>query len=246
MDNAEKIWTHLKSFGLNDYGVAGLMGNLYAESGLNPMNLQNSFEKTLGYTDASYTNAVDNGSYSNFVRDSAGYGLAQWTYWSRKNALLAFCKAAGTSIGDLDMQLDFLMKELSEGYAGVLNVLKNATSVFEASNVVLLQFERPANQGVSVQNKRAEYGQKYFDRFSSDEDLSVDEFSNLFNEMRNSLRDNDGSEYSNDARNWAVKTGLILGSGNLPDGSPNYMWGDLVTREQFVTVLYRFAQIIKA
>jgi hypothetical protein len=35
------------------------MGNLYAESGLKPINLQNTYEKSLGYTDAEYTAAVD-------------------------------------------------------------------------------------------------------------------------------------------------------------------------------------------
>lgn len=64
------------------------MGNLYAESGLMPNNLQNTYNNKLGKTDAEYTAAVDNGSYGNFVKDSAGYGLAQWTYWSRKQALL--------------------------------------------------------------------------------------------------------------------------------------------------------------
>ena len=83
------------------------MGNLYAESALNPKNLQNSYEKKLGHTDESYTAAVDNGTYGNFVRDRAGYGLAQWTYWSRKEALLAFARSKGRSIGDLEMQLDF-------------------------------------------------------------------------------------------------------------------------------------------
>lgn len=144
------------------------MGNLYAESGLNPQNLQNSYEKKLGYTDATYTAAVDSGAYSNFVRDGAGYGLAQWTYWSRKQALFAFCKAAGGSIGDLNAQLGFLLKELSESYPGVLSVLKNATSVLEASNAVLLNFERPANQGSSVQTKRASYGQIYFEKYSNE------------------------------------------------------------------------------
>ena len=43
----EKIWNFLKSKGLSDYGAAGLMGNLFAESGLNPQNLQNSYEKKL-------------------------------------------------------------------------------------------------------------------------------------------------------------------------------------------------------
>ena len=100
--NEAAIWGFLKSQGMTDAGVAGLMGNLFAESGLNPKNLQNSYEKKLGFTDATYTVAVDNGTYTNFVRDSAGYGLCQWTYWSRKQALYAFCKAIGASIGDLD------------------------------------------------------------------------------------------------------------------------------------------------
>lgn len=41
------------------------MGNIYAESGLSSINLQNSFEKKLGYTDASYTSGVDAGTYTN-------------------------------------------------------------------------------------------------------------------------------------------------------------------------------------
>ena len=72
--NEEKIWNFLKGAGLNDCGAAGLMGNLYAESGLRPDNLQNSYEKKLGYTDASYTAAVDSGAYAGFVKDCAGYG----------------------------------------------------------------------------------------------------------------------------------------------------------------------------
>ena len=35
----EKIWNFLKEKIINEYGVAGLMGNLYAESALNPLNL---------------------------------------------------------------------------------------------------------------------------------------------------------------------------------------------------------------
>ena len=165
--NEEKIWNYLKSKGLNNFGVAGLMGNLQAESGLNPKNLQNNGNTKLGMTDDQFTAAYDKGEYTNFVRDSYGYGLAQWTYWSRKQNLANFAKSKSKSIGDLEMQLDFLYKELSEGYKSVLKVLQNATSVLQASNAVLLDFERPANQSTSVQNKRAEYGQKYYDKFCS-------------------------------------------------------------------------------
>ena len=68
MANDKTIWDFLKAKGLTDYAAAGVMGNLNAESGLRPDNLQNSYEKKLGYTDAEYTAAVDNGSYTNFVR----------------------------------------------------------------------------------------------------------------------------------------------------------------------------------
>ena len=164
--NEEKIWNYLVGKGLSKAGVAGLMGNLYAESALNPQNLQNSYESKLGYTDSSYTAAVDSGSYNNFVRDSAGYGLAQWTYWSRKQNMLEFARAAGKSIGDLEMQLDFLFKELSEGYKSVLAVLKAATTVKAASDSVLLNFERPADQSDAVKAKRAGYGQTYYDKYA--------------------------------------------------------------------------------
>ena len=164
--DSEKIWNRLDDEGFNDYGKGGLIGNLDAESGLKPKNLQNSYEKKLGYTDDSYTAAVDNSSYGNFVKDSAGYGLAQWTYWSRKQNMLTFARAAGKSIGDLEMQLDFLCKELKESYPTVYNKLKTAASVREASDIVLTQFERPADQSEAVKLKRANMGQKYYNQYA--------------------------------------------------------------------------------
>ena len=160
------IWDFFKSQGLNDYGIAGLMGNLYAESGLKPTNLQNTFEKKLGYTDAEYTAAVDQKLYTNFVNDSAGYGLAQWTYYSRKQNMLTFHTKKGKSIGDLNTQLEFLVHELTTNYkSSVWEVLKSAKSILEASNAVLLKFERPADQSTAVQNKRASFGQGYYDKY---------------------------------------------------------------------------------
>ncbi len=161
------IWDYLMGKIGNAYGVAGLMGNLYAESGLVPNNLQNSYNTKLGYTDAAYTTAVDNGSYTSFSSDSAGYGLAQWTYKTRKAALKAYADSQTASIGNLTMQLDFLYKELSESYSSVLTTLKNATSVLEASNAVLTKYEKPADTSNSVKTKRASYGQKYYDSYAS-------------------------------------------------------------------------------
>ena len=81
--NEEKIWNYLTAAGLNACGAAGLMGNLYAESALSPINLQNTFEKKLGYTDAAYTAAVDSGAYD---WPSGRTGAGRKTSWTTPRA----------------------------------------------------------------------------------------------------------------------------------------------------------------
>ena len=164
----EKMWNFFKSKGLNNYGAASLMGNIFAESGLNPKNLENYYEKKFGYSDEQYCYAVDDGTYTNFINDCAGWGLCQWTYTTRKKALYDYVKSKNKSIGDLETQLEFLYKELSESYQSVLIILKTAQSIKEASDVVLLQFERPADQSINVQNKRIAYSQNYYDKYATD------------------------------------------------------------------------------
>ena len=161
----KEIWDFFTKKGLNAYAVAGLMGNLFAESGLNPCNLQNTYNNKLGMGDEEYTKAVDAGSYGNFVNDSAGYGLAQWTFYTRKQALFDYAKAAGVSIGNLAMQLAFLWEEL-QGYKSVMDTLKNATSVRAASDAVLTGYEKPADQSENVKKQRAGYGDGYYRKYA--------------------------------------------------------------------------------
>lgn len=159
------IWDFLLSKIGNEYGVAGVMGNMYAESGLRSDNMQNSYESKLGLTDKTYTSGVDNGSYTNFVNDSVGYGLVQWTYYSLKQDLLNYVQKHAKSIGDLQVQLDFFAEEI-KAYKSVWPVLCSATSVREASDAMLLGFERPASKdSEETQSKRASYGQKYYDAY---------------------------------------------------------------------------------
>ena len=164
-DDEKKLWDVLLAKIGNEYGVSGLMGNLYAESALRSNNLQQTYEKSLGFTDESYTSAVDDGSYTNFIKDSAGYGLAQWTYWSRKQGLIEYAQSVGKSIGDFEMQMEYLIKELETNHKSTLKALKAAQSVFEASTYVLIHYEAPADQGEAVQAKRASYGEKYYSAY---------------------------------------------------------------------------------
>ena len=170
--NADQFVKHFEMIGLNPAALCGLMGNIFAESGLIPNNLQNSFEDKLGMNDDAYTQAVDDGSYDNFVHDSAGYGLAQWTYYSRKEGLLNLAKEKGVSIGDLYMQMDYLWQELQN----TIDIAKlNACStVREASDIILHEFERPANQSEEVEIRRAGYGQEFYNKYYGEPDAPAE------------------------------------------------------------------------
>lgn len=234
MNNEQKAWNYFKSKGFNDFGVAGLLGNLHAESAINPMNLQNSFEKRLGFSDIEYVEAVDNGSYGNFVHDSAGFGIAQWTFWSRKQGLLKHAKSRGVSIGDLDLQLDYLYKELCSGYRDLVNILHNANSVREASDAVLIQFERPADQSESMCIRREGYGKVYYDQYADkysteqDRSESVDE------------KDNNPDDWAEEAIEWAVKNEILFG-----DEHGNYKLHKECTRQEMLVFLNRLYKLVE-
>lgn len=165
--NEEKIRNYLLDTGLSECAVFGLMGNIYAESGLLPNNLQNSYEKKLKMTDATYTIAVDNGSYTKFASDQVGYGICQWTSQGRKQGLIDYAKSRARSIADLEMQLEYLWVELNGAYKSVLKKLNEAKSIREASDVVLTKFERPKDQSETVKKKRASYGEKFYLNFAN-------------------------------------------------------------------------------
>ena len=161
-DNVRKAWNYLTKHGLTKAGAAGLLGNLQAESGVRPDIYERSKRKKIGLSDADYVKKTNNGSYKNFVNDRAGFGIAQWTYPTRKKNLLNHCKG---KIGDLDCQLSFLLQEL-KGYKSVYKALTTSSSVKICSNQVMLKFERPANQSPANQNRRAAMGQKIYNELA--------------------------------------------------------------------------------
>ncbi len=163
MDEA-RIWYFLMELTGNPYGAAGAMGNLAAESDLKTGNLQNCWESILGYSDESYTYAVDDGTYSDFINDSAGYGLAQWTYHTRKARLYALAQDAGKSVSDLSVQLRLLEEELSSD--PVLRLLQNTKSVNYASDIFLTEFERPLEISGDTLESRRHLAAHFYRRFA--------------------------------------------------------------------------------
>ena len=163
------IWNQLYGFYPNAYGIAGLMGNLYAESALVPYRKQGDYGGMPFEQSQLYTTQVNSGiiSQDTFVHDSIGYGLAQWTYFSRKQGLYNMKNQGGySSIGDVYLGCEFLHQELETGYRDTRAVIIAATSIKEASDYVLHNFENPKEQGPEVEQLRYEYSQSCYEKFS--------------------------------------------------------------------------------
>lgn len=167
MANKDIIINYLFKQGLTECAVFGLLGNIQAESAFIPNNLQDSYERKLGFTNETYTAAVDSGAYKNFDKDKAGYGTCQWTSDGRKAGLLDLARSRGVSIGDLNMQLDYLMIELRGAYRGVLNGIMQAKTIRAASDIVLTQFEKPADQSENAKKYRASLGEKLYEEYKA-------------------------------------------------------------------------------
>lgn len=168
MSNAEAIWNFLKQKGFTDAGAAGAIGNMDAESALRPNNLQDTSNRTSGMSDEQYTAAVNNGTYSNFIYDAFGYGLCQWTWWTRKKALLNFAKQKNKSIGDLTMQLEFFINELQQSFSSVYKTLTTSDNVKTCSDAMLFNFEAPENANAKSQ-QRYNMSMTYYNKFTKGE-----------------------------------------------------------------------------
>ena len=158
MSNVQLIYKQLRDAGVSEAGALGLMGNWMAESGLEPGRLQGDLSQGRGYSRA-YTEGVANGSIgrSQFGRDQKGYGLAQWTYYTRKEDLYDFWNGSGKALDDAGMQVSFAVQELSENgeYAGLWSVLKTTEDIWTATDKVCRLYERPYYNNVEARYQYA-------------------------------------------------------------------------------------------
>lgn len=146
------IYSRLVAGGLSPIGACAVMGNMFCESGMKPNNVEDRCP--LG--DADYTFNVDNGLLleKDFVHDKYGYGLAQWTYFSRKQELYNLVKSRGVSISDEPTQVDFCLLELKgdvwyKDYVPVGRYLVTAKDLYEAVERVCKEYEQPAVNNIS-------------------------------------------------------------------------------------------------
>lgn len=170
------LWNGLMQIIGNEIGVAALMGNIYAESGCTPYACQPSRPYSTCMT---YINAVDNHQISEWAfvhrgtsstggvaSGQGGFGLCQWTYYSRKQNMYDEWENSGVSIGDINFQIDFIEWEFNNTHTGTLTALQNATNLDDATNYVLFNYEGPADSSADVQDTRQNYAQQIYDQYA--------------------------------------------------------------------------------
>lgn len=154
-NNAEKIWNFLSdpAKGLKDYQVAGIMGNMAHESGLEPQRMQGVLDKKVPAEE--WTN-----------RNGGGWGLVQWTPGSK---MINPTKDADKDPNDLTVQLEFLWEQLQgkgpvpentqilEQIKGTPD-MEEAVKAFQGTTGVggkYIGYERPGDQAGSVPDRLA-------------------------------------------------------------------------------------------
>lgn len=155
--SARDIYAKLIAAGLTHEGTCGLMGNMQAESALKANIAQRGMT---ALSDEEYTAAAAEWPVK-FIHDGVGYGLCQWTYWSRKQALFNFAQACGASVGDEGMQVEFCISELKNDYPGLWALLCSVTDIYTAASEVCTVYERPAVNNITV---RAGYANQISNR----------------------------------------------------------------------------------
>ena len=150
-----KTWNALRSAGYTENATAAAMGNINNESGFDP-------------------SAIENGS-------GIGFGLIQWSK-GRRTALEEYAASKGVSASNLDLQLEYLIKELNNE---TNQWMKGSTSygfgtltrddwvngdLDTATKAFMCCFERPAyDSSINHIDRRLNDARKFFEEFTGTE-----------------------------------------------------------------------------
>lgn len=153
----QTIYNSLRAGGLSHAGTCAMMGNMACESAL----LSNNVQDNCTLSDRDYTYAVDNGLITRwqFMADSFGYGLCQWTFSKRKDDLYMYARSEEESIGDEAMQCAFCIFELKRDFAELYSFLCTTGDLENATRRICAEYERPA---VNNFNDRIAAAQRFY------------------------------------------------------------------------------------
>lgn len=160
------ILTALVCGGMTPIAACAMGGNMMCESNMTA-NIAQRGITTL--TDAQYTAAADSGAID-FAHDAVGYGLCQWTYFTRKQRLLEYARSVGASVGDEETQVNFCLKELKTEYRKLWSYLTTTQDLYGAAARICREYERPAVNNIA---DRANAGNALYMQYGSQLDATA-------------------------------------------------------------------------
>jgi hypothetical protein len=131
--------------------TAGILGNFQEESLFSPTNAES-------------ISGRENLDYEYKVNDGVGWGIAQWTFKSRKQGLLDYAIEKDTAVGDMVTQLEFIQKELTENreYRGMLDKIKQSDNIDEVTEIFMMRYENPEDKSRAALDKRIEHAKNVY------------------------------------------------------------------------------------
>lgn len=156
MSNYQTIYNRLRKAGMTEAGALGCLGNWECESNCEPGRVQGDFSSYRSVSKA-YVTALKEGRLTRdaFARDSKGFGLAQWTYWTRKAELYDFCRMQRGEIDSAELQTDFAVKELKRDFKDDWKLLCETRDIYAAVKAVCERFENPAKHNIDARFQAA-------------------------------------------------------------------------------------------
>ena len=158
------IWNYLKTHTeLSDEAIAGIMGNMEAESNCESCRVQGDFTADRR-TSKAYAQAVNSGAKSIDAasQDKLGFGLCQWTFPQRKKNCFNACRSYGVGIENESAQLAFMLAEMQMEFTNMWNRLLITHDITEAARLVCQEYERPAVLNITARSKA---GQAIYNEF---------------------------------------------------------------------------------
>lgn len=164
----EKVWYSLRKAGFSEEAAAGVLGNIQNESGFDPSTIEGG--------------------------NGIGFGLCQWSF-GRRTQIEAYAASKGASATDVDIQIEFLIAELTpgggaggfaayqlsgasstayDGKAYTENDFKNASTPETAAMAFMALWERPSyDASINHMDRRKADARKYYEEFKG---RSLDSF----------------------------------------------------------------------
>ena len=149
-ENFASIWAFLRlGMKIDATHASAVMANIKAESGFSSDNLENE-GGVITHHDPDYV-------YD--IYDEKGYGIMQWTFWSRKAGLKKQADDMGLKYSDLNAQLAYFRTETNTVIKSEWTEFKNRKTLNDATDYYLDEIENPE---VNNFEKRREFANEIY------------------------------------------------------------------------------------